>query len=145
MPWRESLSELKAELTEIRATRMARLEAYDNELAAERKQLLDQHQELEIPQLIADINEVLLDGQGEVETVIEWEDQDDDEPYDDDDAADVITTALTWEEGDELEIVCELVMLDEGIALMVNGDQIRVERAALEQSLLSAFREQLRL
>ncbi len=145
MPWRESLSELKAELTEIRATRMARLEAYDNELAAERKQLLDQHQELEIPQLIADMNEVLLDGQGEVETVIEWEDQDDDEPYDDDDAADVITTALTWEEGDELEIVCELVMLDEGIALMVNGDQIRVERAALEQSLLSAFREQLRL
>ena len=145
MPWRESLSELKAELTEIRATRMARLEAYDNELAAERKQLLDQHQELEIPQLIADMNEILLDGQGEVETVIEWEDQDDDEPYDDDDAADVITTALTWEEGDELEIVCELVMLDEGIALMVNGDQIRVERAALEQSLLSAFREQLRL
>ena len=144
MPWRESLSELKAELTEIRATRMARLEAYDNELAAERKQLLDQHQELEIPQLIADMNEILLDGQGEVETVIEWEDQDDDEPYDDD-AADVITTALTWEEGDELEIVCELVMLDEGIALMVNGDQIRVERAALEQSLLSAFREQLRL
>ena len=144
MPWRESLSELKAELTEIRATRMARLEAYDNELAAERKQLLDQHQELEIPQLIADMNEVLLNGQGEVETVIEWEDQDD-EPYDDDDAADVITTALTWEEGDELEIVCELVMLDEGIALMVNGDQIRVERAALEQSLLSAFREQLRL
>ena len=145
MPWRESLSELKAELTEIRATRMARLQAYDNELAAERKQLLDQHQELEIPQLIADMNEVLLNGQGEVETVIEWEDQDDDEPYDDDDAADVITTALTWEEGDELEIVCELVMLDEGIALMVNGDQIRVERAALEQSLLSAFREQLRL
>lgn len=145
MPWRESLSELKAELTEIRATRMARLQAYDNELAAERKQLLDQHQELEIPQLIADMNEILLDGQGEVETVIEWEDQDDDEPYDDDDAADVITTALTWEEGDELEIVCELVMLDEGIALMVNGDQIRVERAALEQSLLSAFREQLRL
>lgn len=144
MPWRESLSELKAELTETRATRMARLEAYDNELAAERKQLLDQHQELEIPQLIADMNEILLDGQGEVETVIEWEDQDDDEPYDDD-AADVITTALTWEEGDELEIVCELVMLDEGLALMVNGDQIRVERAALEQSLLSAFREQLRL
>jgi len=144
MPWRESLSELKAELTEIRATRMARLEAYDNELAAERKQLLDQHQELEIPQLIADMNEILLDGQGEVETVIEWEDQDDDEPYDED-AADVITTALTWEEGDELEIVCELVMLDEGLALMVNGDQIRVERAALEQSLLSAFREQLRL
>ena len=144
MPWRESLSELKAELTETRATRMARLEAYDNELAAERKQLLDQHQELEIPQLIADMNEILLDGQGEVETVIEWEDQDDDEPYDDD-AADVITTALTWEEGDELEIVCELVMLDEGLALMVNGDQIRVDRAALEQSLLSAFREQLRL
>lgn len=144
MPWQESLQELKAELTEIRATRIARLEAYDHELAAERDQLRAQHQELAIPQLIAEMNQVLLDGQGEVETEVEWEEEDEDEPYDDD-AADVITTALTWEEGEELEIVCELVMLDEGIALLVNGEQIRVERAALEQALLAAFREQLKL
>lgn len=144
MPWRESLMDLKAELTETRATRIARLEAYDTEVASERQQLRDRHQELEIPQLIADMNELLLDGQGQVETAIEWEEEDEDEPYDDE-AADVITTVLTWEEGEELEIACELVMLDEGITLLVNGDQIRVERAALEQALLAAFREQLQM
>lgn len=144
MPWRDSLLELKAELTESRATRMARMEAFDNEVAAEREQLQTTHQELEISQLIAEMNEVLLDGQGETETVREWEDEVDDEDYDED-AADVITTALTWDEGEDLEVVCELVMLDEGLALMVNGVQIRLEREALEQALLDAFREQLRM
>ena len=145
MPWRDSLLELKAELTESRATRLARLEAFDNELAAEREQLLSRHQELEITQLFADMNELLLDGQGETETVIEWEDQEDDDEDYDPEAADVITTVLTWEEGEELEVVCELVMLDEGLALMVNGVQIRLERAALEQALLQSFREQLQM
>ena len=144
MPWRDSLLELKAELTESRATRMARMEAFDNEVAAEREQLQTTHQELEISQLVAEMNEVLLDGQGETETVREWEDEVDDEDYDED-AADVITTALTWDEGEDLEVVCELVMLDEGLALMVNGVQIRLEREALEQALLDAFREQLRM
>lgn len=144
MPWRDSLLELKAELTESRATRIARMEAFDNEVAAEREQLQTTHQELEISQLIAEMNEVLLDGQGETETVREWEDEVDDEDYDED-AADVITTALTWDEGEDLEVVCELVMLDEGLALMVNGVQIRLEREALEQALLDAFREQLRM
>ena len=144
MPWRDSLLELKAELTESRATRMARMEAFDNEVAAEREQLQTTHQQLEITQLIAEMNEVLLDGQGETETVREWEDEVDDEDYDED-AADVITTALTWDEGEDLEVVCELVMLDEGLALMVNGVQIRLEREALEQALLDAFREQLRM
>ena len=144
MPWRDSLLELKAELTESRATRIARMEAFDNEVAAEREQLQTTHQELEISQLIAVMNEVLLDGQGETETVREWEDEVDDEDYDED-AADVITTALTWDEGEDLEVVCELVMLDEGLALMVNGVQIRLEREALEQALLDAFREQLRM
>lgn len=145
MPWRDSLLELKAELTESRATRLARLEAFDNELAAEREQLRSRHQELEITQLFADMNELLLDGQGETETVIEWEDQEDDDEDYDPEAADVITTVLTWEEGEELEVVCELVMLDEGLALMVNGVQIRLERAALEQALLQSFREQLQM
>ena len=144
MPWRDSLLELKAELTESRATRMARMEAFDNEVAAEREQLQTTHQQLEITQLIAEMNEVLLDGQGETETVREWEDEVDDEDYDED-AADVITTALTRDEGEDLEVVCELVMLDEGLALMVNGVQIRLEREALEQALLDAFREQLRM
>ena len=63
----------------------------------------------------------------------------------DDETADVITTALSWEEGEELEVAVELAMLDEGISLMVNGIQIRQDRNSLERALIDAFREQLQL
>jgi hypothetical protein len=146
MAWRDSLEQLKAELTQARATRMERLEAYDQEVAAEREELLSRHDSLNITSLVLEMNEVLLDGQGEVETTVEWESGDEEEEliYDDE-AADVITTTLSWDEGEELEVVVELAMLDEGISLMVNGVQIRQDRNALERALIDAFREQLQL
>ncbi len=145
MPWRESLLQLKQELTSARGTRLERLEAFDRQVAAEREQLLARQDSLEITALITEMNDVLLDGQGQVETTVEWETGEDEELLDDDDAADVITTALAWDEGEELEVVVELVMLEEGLSLMVNGIQIRQDRDSLERALLSAFREQLEL
>ena len=146
MAWRDSLEQLKAELTQARATRMERLEAYDQEVAAEREELLSRQESLDITALLMEMNEVLLDGRGEVETTVEWETgEDEDDPIYDDEAADVIATALTWDEGEELEVVVELAMLDEGISLMVNGVQIRQDRNALERALIDAFREQLQL
>ena len=146
MAWRDSLEQLKAELTQARATRMERLEAYDQEVAAEREELLSRHDSLNITALVLEMNEVLLDGQGEVETTVEWETGEDEEELTyDDETADVITTALSWDEGEELEVVVELAMLDEGISLMVNGVQIRQDRNALERALIDAFREQLQL
>lgn len=146
MAWRDSLEQLKAELTQARATRMERLEAYDQEVAAEREELLSRHDSLNVTALVLEMNEVLLDGQGEVETTVEWETGDEEEEliYGDE-AADVITTALSWDEGEELEVVVELAMLDEGVSLMVNGVQIRQDRNALERALIDAFREQLQL
>ena len=144
MPWRESLLHLKEELTSSRVTRLERLEALDRQVAAERVDLLARQTSLEIATLIAEMNEVLLDGKGQVETTVEWEAEDDEDMFEgEDDMADVITTALTWDEGEELEIVVELVMLDDGLSLVVNGVQVRQDREALERSLLNAFREQL--
>ncbi len=144
MPWRESLLHLKEELTSSRVTRLERLEALDRQVAAEREDLLARQTSLEIATLIAEMNEVLLDGKGQVETTVEWEAEDDEDMFEgEDDMADVITTALTWDEGEELEIVVELVMLDDGLSLVVNGVQVRQDREALERSLLNAFREQL--
>ena len=146
MAWRDSLEQLKAELTQARATRMERLEAYDQEVAAEREELLSRHDSLNITPLVLEMNEVLLDGQGEVETTVEWETgEEEEELVYDDETADVITTALSWEEGEELEVAVELAMLDEGISLMVNGIQIRQDRNSLERALIDAFREQLQL
>ena len=125
---------------------MQRLEEYDQEVAAEREELLSRQESLEITALLTEMNEVLLDGRGEVEATVEWETGEDEEDLGyDDEAADVITTALTWEEGEELELLVELAMLDEGISLMVNGVQIRQDRSALERALIDAFREQLQL
>ena len=96
--------------------------------------------------MLREMNDVLLDGQGEVETTVEWETGEDESLFEDDgDAADVITTSMTWDEGEELEVVVELAMLDEGLSLMVNGVQIRQDRDALERALISAFRDQLEL
>ena len=146
MAWRDSLEQLKAELTQARATRMERLEAYDQEVAAEREELLSRHDSLNITSLVLEMNEVLLNGQGEVETTVEWETgEEEEELIYDDETADVISTALSWDEGEELEVVVELAMLDEGISLMVNGVQIRQDRNALERALIDAFREQLQL
>ena len=146
MPWRDSLLQLKEELTAARASRLQRLEAFDRQVAAEREELLSRHGSLEVAALLRDMNDVLLEGQGEVETTVEWETGEEEEPFEvDDDAADVITSAMTWDEGEELEVVVELAMLDEGLSLMVNGIQVRQDRDALERALVEAFREQLEL
>ncbi len=146
MPWRDSLLKLKDDLAAVRATRSERLEALDRQTAAEREELLSMQQSLGIAELIDDMNDVLLDGRGEIETTVEWEADDDEELLEgEDDLADVISTTLTWDEGEELEVVVELVMLDDGLSLLVNGVQIRRDREALERALLSAFREQLEI
>ena len=145
MPWRESLEQLKSELASARDSRMERVAVFDSEIAAEREQLLSRYESLDIVNLVTQMNDVLLDGKGEVEHTVEWEEDEEDDIYDDDDVADVISTALTWSEGEELEIVVEIAMLDEGISLMVNGVQIRQDSSALERALIEAFREQLQL
>ncbi len=146
MPWRESLLQLKDELTAGRAARLERLEILDRQVAAEREELLSRQESLQITPMVTELNEVLLGGQGLVETTVEWDtDEEEDRIEGEDDMADVISTALTWEEGEELEILVELVMLDDGLALLVNGVQIRQDQDALQRALVNAFREQLEI
>ena len=145
MPWRDSLLQLKEEMSTARASRLERLEAFDRQVAAERGELLARQESMQIAALVAEMNEVLLDGQGQVETTVEWETESEDRFEGEDDMADVISTALTWDEGEELEVLVELVMLDDGLALLVNGMQIRQDSDALQRALLNAFREQLEI
>ena len=146
MPWRESLLQLRGEMTAARATRLERLQAFDRQVAGEREELLSRQESMQIAALVAEMNDVLLNGQGRVDTTVEWETDDEESLFEgEDDMADVITTALTWDEGEELEVVVELVMLDEGISLMVNAVQIRQDPEALQRALLNAFREQLEI
>ncbi len=156
MTWRETLEGLKEELTDVRAQRKRQVDEEKAGLQKERDDLSKTAQDLGVDELLAEMNTTLLDGKGEIETIIGWVlDGDDleseqgismngDEPEEDDNT-DVITTILSWDEGGELEIAVDLGLSDDGIYLQINEIEIRPERDALEQGLIEAFRDELEL
>ena len=156
MSWRETLEGLKEELTDVRAQRKRQVDEEKAGLQKERDNLSKMAQNLGVDELLAEMNTTLLDGKGEIETIIGWvADGDDlesepgismngDEPEEDDNT-DVITTILSWDEGGELEIAVDLGLSDDGIYLQINEIEIRPERNALEQGLIEAFRDELEL
>ena len=157
MTWRETLEGLKQELTDVRAVRQRRLDEDEAGLQKERDDLSRTFQDLGVDGLLAEMNATLLDGKGEIETIVGWEstaedpDQEagismnGDEPNEDDEDTDVITTILSWEEGGEMEIAVDLGLSDDGIYLQINEIEIRPEKEALEQGLIQAFRDELDL
>ena len=156
MSWRETLEGLKEELTDVRAQRKRQVDEEKAGLQRERDDLSNMAQNLGVDELLAEMNTTLLDGKGEIETIIGWVADGDDlesepgismnggEPEEDDNT-DVITTILSWDEGGELEIAVDLGLSDDGIYLQVNEIEIRPERDALEQGLIEAFRDELEL
>ena len=99
MPWRESLMTLKEEITAGRATRLNGSRP-SNGRSPQRGRSCWPAGFMQISALVAEMNDVLLDGQGQVDITIEWETEDDENHFEgEDDLADVITTALAWDEG----------------------------------------------
>ncbi|MBT98459.1 MAG: hypothetical protein CL902_07520 [Dehalococcoidia bacterium] len=160
MTWRDTLEDLKQDLVEVRAQRERRVEEAEAGLKKEREDLSLMAQNLGVVELLGEMNSILLDGKGEIETIVGWEsddDEDDDSDLpsgisiidagldDDDEDSDVITTILSWDEGGELEIAVDLGLSDEGIYLQINEIEIRPEREALEQGLIVAFKDELEL
>ncbi len=156
MTWLETLQDLKDELTDVRAERQRRVDEEASGLEKERDALSERAQELGIDELLAEMNITLLDGAGEIETIVGWVSADSDlelepgismngEELDDDNDTDVITTILSWEEGGDLEIAVDLGLSEDGIYLQINEIEIRPERGALEQGLIEAFRDELDL
>ena len=155
MTWRETLIDLKQDLVEVRANRERRVEEAEAGLKKEREDLSLMAQNLGVEQLLIEMNSTLLDGNGEIETIVGWEaDEEDDDNLgsrisiidavpDDDEDADVITSILSWDEGGVLEIVVDLGLSDEGIYLQINEIESRPEREALEQGLIVAFKDEL--
>ena len=161
MTWHDTLQGLKQDLIEVRAQRQRRIEEAEAGLKKERDDLSLMSKNLGVEELLAEINATLLDGKGEIETIIGWESDDDEDldlasglkiidvdpegPEDDDEDTDVITTILSWDEGGDLEIAVDLGLSNEGIYLQINEIEIRPEREALEQGLIEAFKDELEL
>ena len=154
MAWRDILVQLRGELADVRARRQRQHEADQVEIQRQRDQLSRMARDLGIVDLIKEMNDILLEGRGELEHIVSWEPvpdhhiADDPESMLDEDVeveADVITDILTWEEGGELELAVDLGIGDDGVYLQVNGVDIRTEREALEQALIEGFRDELNL
>ena len=157
MAWRDTLSTVRDDLAQLRAERQRQSEE-ENARRQERQQELTRiSTSLEMTRLLDDMNDVLIRGQGHVETEISWELADEDEPDDDQDLemvdldeelvedADYITAILTWDEDGEREIAVDLGWTDQGAYLQVNGANIRTDREALEEALVQSFRDELEL
>jgi hypothetical protein len=161
MTWHDTLQGLKQDLIEVRARRQRRIEEAEAGLKKERDDLSLMSKNLGVEELLAEINATLLDGKGEIETIVGWEsdeeedldlasglkiiDVDPEGLEDDDEDTDVITTILSWDEGGDLEIAVDLGLSNEGIYLQINEIEIRPEREALEQGLVEAFKDELEL
>ena len=148
MAWQDTLLELREELAEARAERLQRASEEAAEISEQRDELTRLAASLGISDVLSEMNRTLLDGLGEIETVVSWEPaEEDDNLSPDDDAdeeeADGISAFLTWQEGEEREIAVDLGSAEDGIYLQVNGVDIRPERDALEAALIEAFRDEL--
>ena len=148
MAWQDTLLELREELAAARAQRLQRAAEEAAEISKQRDELTRLAGSLGISDVLSEMNRTLLDGKGEIETIVSWEPEqegDDPSPDDDDDEeeADGISAFLTWEEAEEREIAVDLGLAEDGIYLQVNGVDIRPERDALETALIVAFRDEL--
>ena len=153
MPWQDTLVNLRSELAQVRAERQQQANDAEAELQKVRGELSQTLDTLGISGLLSEMNSTLLEGKGAIETMVSWDSDDEGSDEDEDDAdfeteneegeEEIITTVLTWEEAGQREIAVEVVSTEQGPALQVNGVDIRLERDALEDALVEAFRDEL--
>ncbi len=154
MAWRDTLRGLRDELAEIRAQRQRERQADEEEQGAQRLELARIGESLGLTGLLQEMNSVLLDGQGQVENISSWEEENEEDQdgsslmldnLEELEESDYINVILTWEEDGEREIVLDLGFGEQGMSLLVNGVDIRLEQEAVERALVEAFRMQLEL
>lgn len=156
MAWQDTLDDLRDELAGARSQRLKRAEADEAELNKIRQEMTDLSDSLGIGALLAEMNATLLEGGGEIETIVSWEQENGDSDSesdsdvgiggdDEEDDEEAITSLLSWDEDGEREIAVEVILDEEGISLQVNGVEIRPDREALQQGLVEAFRDELEL
>ncbi len=154
MPWTDTLNSLQSELAEVRQERLRLAQEEAAARQSKREQLTRLAGALGTDGLLKDMNSVLLQGQGAVETYSSWEPPSEETAQDsdllsldedDEEDADYICSMLSWEEDGEREIIVDLGLAEDGVYLQVNEIAIRPEREALEEALLEAFREELQV
>ena len=73
MAWQDIIDDLRDELADARSRRLKRAEADEAELNKIRQEMTELSDTLGIRSLLAEINATLLEGRGEIETIVSWE------------------------------------------------------------------------
>ena len=151
--WRDSIQQIKLDLTADGGWLLRKLEEQDVEMVEQKQALFDQAESLKIQELLAYMNDNLLDGQGVIETTYRWhmpevDDLNDEEEDEDDDgdlaAFPVLSVTLSWKQGGRVQVSVELADLDGDIELSVNEEDMdSATPRVLQQGLIDAFSEQL--
>ncbi|PKB68319.1 MAG: hypothetical protein BZY81_02225 [SAR202 cluster bacterium Io17-Chloro-G4] len=157
MAWQDTLNDLRDELAEVRLRRLERIRADDAKLDEIHQEMTQLADSLGIGKLLAAMNATLLEGSGQIESIVSWDQDNEDGDSeldideeiglfdDEDEKEESIASLLTWDEDGDREIAVEVILDEEGISLLVNGVQIRPEPEALQQGLVEAFRDELEL
>ena len=151
MVWKDTLVNLKSDLADARTKLRSDWEAIENDLAAQRSELVKQADAIGITNLLSEINTVLLEGRGTVSYIKSWEEDSEgdsrslDESMDDFDDADYVSTILSWEESGLCEIAVDIESGEQGIAMQVNEVEIEPQEESLKSALITAFKEELDL
>ena len=105
--WRSSIRRLKRELDEDDGWSFERMEAQDRKLLAKWQPLIAKAESLRIEELLAYMNDNLLESQGFIEKTFRWEtsevDDFDDEEEEDDDDDDEEEDEEDWEDDEDWE------------------------------------------
>ena len=155
MAWLDTLQALKIELDNTRRQRKEQASEAEQQRRVQREELSQIAESLGIASLVADMNRVLLQDSGTLDSYSSWEPSQETSPSplpmlagddeDDEEEADYISAELTWDEDGEREIAVDLGIGEDGVYLQVNGIDTRIEREALEQALIEAFRDELQV
>ncbi len=155
MAWLDTLQALKTELDDTRRQRKQQASEAEQQRRVQREELSQIAESLGITSLVADMNRVLLQDSGTLDSYSSWEPSQETSPSplpmlagddeDDEEEADYISVELTWDEDGEREIAVDLGIGEDGVYLQVNGIDTRIERDALEQALIEAFRDELQV
>ena len=155
MAWLDTLQTLKTELDDTRRQRKQQASEAEQQRRVQREELTQIADSLGIASLVADMNRVLLQDSGTLDSYSSWEPSQETSPSplpmlasdeeEDEEEADYISAELTWDEDGEREIAVDLGIGEDGVYLQVNGIDTRIERDALEQALIEAFRDELQV
>ena len=159
MNWKETIESLLPEISLIREERERIIADEESERDTGRAQITAIASDLEITSLLENINQTIFGNSASIEFSQSWdiddttatEDTHDQIPvnFEEEDGIDYVSVILSWNEQtkgeSEREIAVDIGISVNGIYLQVNEIDVRPERTAVENALIEALREEIRL